>query len=74
MGKDIQRSFVERMQGLREAELDEILKAVVLRYSQLLPEHELVCLFLPKYNAEERQRILSRVEDAVFGQNSRHRG
>ena len=43
-------------------ELDEILKAVVLRYGQLLPEHEVVCLFLPKQDPAERKRILSGVE------------
>lgn len=47
-------------------ELDEILKAVVLRYAQLLPEYETVCLLLPKQDPEERQRILSQVERLCF--------
>ena len=47
-------------------ELDEILKAVVLRYSELLPEYETVCLFLPKQDPAERQRILSQVEPICF--------
>ena len=46
--------------------LDEILKAVVLRYSELLPEYETVCLFLPKQDPEERQRILSQTEVICF--------
>lgn len=47
-------------------ELDAILKAVVLRYSELLPEYETVCLFLPKQDPAERQRILSQVEEICF--------
>ena len=51
-------------------ELDEILKAVVLRYGQLLPEQEVVCLFLPKQDPAERQRILSGVEGVCFSKRN----
>ena len=51
-------------------ELDEILKAVVLRYGQLLPEQEAVCLFLPKHDPAERQRILSAVEGVCFSKRT----
>ena len=43
-------------------ELDEILKVIVLRNSELLPEQELVCMFLPKNAPEKRKWILSQIE------------
>ena len=55
-------SISKRVGKAKMDELDEILKAVVLRYGQLLPEQEVVCLFLPKHDPAERQRILSGVE------------
>ena len=60
--KDI-TAGIEVLQG---EELDEILKAVVLRYGQLLPEYETVCLFLPKQDPAERQRILAQTEVICF--------
>ena len=43
-------------------ELADILKALILRYEELYPDYELVCLFLPKYDPEERKRLLSQME------------
>ena len=68
--------IMKRIGMAQGEELDEILNAVVLRYEQLLPEDELICLFLPKYDPAERHRILSGVvslrektgcKDAIFG-------
>ena len=62
------RGITEQVRQLQDGELDEILKALVHRYAELLPEHELVCLFLPKYDPAERMRIISQMEQLCFPQ------
>ena len=42
-------------------EVDVILRSVIKRYTELEPENELICLFLPRKNMEERQQILQQV-------------
>ena len=64
--QDNVKDITDRIGMSQGEELDEILKAVVVRYGQLLPEHETVCLFLPKQDPVERQRILSQVEEICF--------
>ena len=41
-------------------EMDAILSCVLKRYSELASEIEMVCLFRPKNDMEERERILTR--------------
>lgn len=64
--QDNVKDITDRIGMSQGEELDEILKAVVVRYGQLLPEYETVCLFLPKQDPAERQRILSQVEEICF--------
>ena len=40
-------------------ELDAVLDSVIKRYIELIPATELVCLFLPRNDMEERKRILT---------------
>ena len=40
-------------------EMDVILGCVLKRYSELLSEVEMVCLFLPQKDMQERKRILT---------------
>lgn len=47
--------------SLKDDEIDEILFAIISRYSFLFPDSEMVCLFLPRKNMEERQQILQQV-------------
>ena len=65
------QGITKKIELAQTEELDEILKTVVLRYAQLLPEYEMLCLFLPKQNPEERRRILSRIESCCFPQSHR---
>ena len=51
--------FGDKIKSLNRAEIDEILFGIISRHSALFPESELVCLFLPKNDMEERKRILT---------------
>ena len=64
--RDHVKDITARIEVLQGEELDEILKAVVLRYGQLLPEYETVCLLLPKQDPAARQRILAQTEVICF--------
>lgn len=39
-------------------ELDAVLDSMIKHYIELIPATELVCLFLPRNDMEERKRIL----------------
>ena len=52
--------------SLKDDEIDEILFAIISRYSFLFPDSEMVCLFLPRNNMEERQRILQQVTEFLL--------
>lgn len=40
-------------------ELDAVLDSMIKHYIELIPATELVCLFLPRNDMEERKRILT---------------
>ena len=52
--------FDIKIKSLNSAEMDENLLSMIRRHSALFPESEMVCLFLPKNDMEERERILTR--------------
>ena len=51
---------------MNEVEIDEILSAIINRYSLLLPECELNCIFLPRNNIKERQQIIQQMTDFLM--------
>ena len=71
MTGDLSQQAAEIIAASEGDALDRILRQIIRRYSQLLPEYELVCLFLPREDAEERNRILGQTWE--FLQNREHK-
>lgn len=47
-------------------ELDAVLDLMIKHYIELIPATELVCLFLPRNDMEERKRILKQSVDFLL--------
>ena len=47
-------------------ELDAVLDSMIKHYIELIPATELVCLFLPRNDMEERKRILKQSVDFLL--------
>lgn len=47
-------------------ELDAVLDSMIKHYIELIPATELVCLFLPRNDMEERKRILTQSVDFLL--------
>lgn len=47
-------------------ELDAVLDSMIKHYLELIPATELVCLFLPRNDMEERKRILKQSVDFLL--------
>ena len=58
--------FGDKIKSLNSAEIDEILFGIIRRHSELFPESELVCLFLPRNDMKERKRILKQSVDFLL--------
>ena len=59
MGDNIGEYLCRKIAAFNEDDLDIIIGHVLRRYNELVPDTEMVCLFLPRNNPDERQRILS---------------
>ena len=64
------RNLCNQIQEMRDAELDQLLREIIDRYAQVLPDYEVACLFLPKNDADERNRILSRLDAPGFWEHN----
>lgn len=51
-------SVLSRILSADDAEISEIITAVIRRYGIVYPETEVVFLSLPKYDVPERKRII----------------
>ena len=61
------------IESMNSAEMDEILSAIISRYSLLYPENELIYLFLPRNAMEERKQILQLVKEFLLKSPSNER-
>ena len=52
-------SLLNEILSFNVDEMNVVLDSVRKRYAELEPESEMVCLFLPKNDLEERERILT---------------
>ena len=60
------RNLRDQIQEKQGEELDQLLQEIIDRYGQVLPDYELACLFVPKNDPAERNRILSRLTAPGF--------
>ena len=59
MGDNIDEYLCRKIATFNVDDLDIIIEHVLRRYNELVPETEMVCLFLPQNDPDERKRILA---------------
>lgn len=61
MAKKELQDVILWLESMNSGEMDAILSVIIDRYALLYPESELIYLFLPKNDMEERKQILQQV-------------